>query len=125
MLKIRLARHGSKNRPFYRVVLAEVSSPRDGNFIENLGTFNPLLERNNKDRVKIDSERILYWISKGAKPTERVSYMLHVDKDINYISTNLQKYDSLRAEKDAMLDSGKDNKNPIIPSSDKKSEDKK
>ena len=115
MLKIRLARHGAKNKPFYRVVLAEASSPRDGKFKENLGTFNPLLPKNNKERVKFNSERILYWISKGAKPTERISYLLHVDKNIDFISTKLQKYDDLRAKKEKELNSKKETKPVAAP----------
>jgi len=71
-LKIRLARHGTKKRPFYRVVVADSRAPRDGRFIENLGTFNPLLPKDSEERVKINEERIKHWLSVGAKPTDRV-----------------------------------------------------
>lgn len=71
-LKIRLARGGSKKRPYYRVVIADVRSPRDGRFIEKVGTYNPLLPKDSEQRVTLDVERIQYWISKGAKPTDRV-----------------------------------------------------
>tara|TARA_B110000503_G_C7095376_1_gene391348 strand:+ start:1065 stop:1388 length:324 start_codon:yes stop_codon:yes gene_type:complete len=101
MLKIRLARHGAKNRPFYRVVLAEASAPRDGSFIEQLGNYNPLLSKEHKDRVRLNVERILYWISKGAQPTDRISHMLHVDAKIDYTSAKYKQYDKLRVEKDS------------------------
>ncbi len=71
-LKIRLARGGTKKRPYYRIVVADVRSPRDGRFLEKVGTHNPLLPKDHADRVKLNEERILYWISKGAKPTDRV-----------------------------------------------------
>ena len=71
-LKIRLARGGSKKRPYYRIVIADVRSPRDGRFIEKVGSYNPLLPKDSEERVKLDVERIQHWISKGAKPTDRV-----------------------------------------------------
>ncbi|VAW10071.1 SSU ribosomal protein S16p [hydrothermal vent metagenome] len=71
-LKIRLARGGSKKRPYYRIVIADVRSPRDGRFIERVGTYNPLLAKTDETRVTLNSERITYWLSKGAKPTDRV-----------------------------------------------------
>ncbi|UWR11823.1 30S ribosomal protein S16 [Sulfitobacter mediterraneus] len=75
-MKIRLARGGSKKRPFYRIVAADSRMPRDGRFIEKLGTYNPLLPKDSKERVKMDIEKIQDWISKGAQPTERVARML-------------------------------------------------
>lgn len=74
--KIRLARGGSKKRPFYRVVAADSRMPRDGRFIEKLGTYNPLLPKDSEERVKLDMERIQHWLSEGAKPTDRVARML-------------------------------------------------
>jgi small subunit ribosomal protein S16 len=71
-LKIRLARGGAKKRPFYRIVVAEATAPRDGRFIERLGTYNPILPRDHEERVKLDAERIQHWLSVGAKPTDRV-----------------------------------------------------
>ena len=71
-LKIRLARGGSKKRPYYRIVIADVNAPRDGRFIEKIGTYNPLLPKDSEDRVKIDVDRVKHWISVGAKPTDRV-----------------------------------------------------
>jgi small subunit ribosomal protein S16 len=75
-MKIRLARGGSKKRPFYRIVAADSRMPRDGRFIEKLGTYNPLLPKDSEDRVKMDVEKIEAWIAKGAQPTERVVRML-------------------------------------------------
>ncbi|SLN35984.1 30S ribosomal protein S16 [Pseudoruegeria aquimaris] len=75
-MKIRLARGGSKKRPFYRVVAADSRMPRDGRFIEKLGTYNPLLPKDSEDRVKLDVERIQAWLDKGAQPTDRVARML-------------------------------------------------
>ena len=75
-IKIRLARGGSKKRPFYRIVAADSRMPRDGRFVEKLGTYNPLLPKDSEDRVKMDVEKIEAWIAKGAQPTERVTRML-------------------------------------------------
>ena len=74
-LKIRLARAGSKKRPYYHVVIADVRSPRDGRFIEQIGSWNPLLPRDG-ERVKVDAERIKHWMSHGAQPTDRVARFL-------------------------------------------------
>lgn len=71
-LKIRLARGGSKKRPYYRIVVADIRSPRDGRFIEKVGSYNPLLPKDHADRVKLEVERIQHWVSNGAKPTDRV-----------------------------------------------------
>ncbi|MFI4893640.1 small subunit ribosomal protein S16 [Cohaesibacter marisflavi] len=71
-LKIRLARGGSKKRPYYRIVIADVRSPRDGRFIDKVGSYNPLLPKDSEQRVQLDVERIQHWIEKGAKPTDRV-----------------------------------------------------
>ena len=75
-MKIRLARGGSKKRPFYRIVAADSRMPRDGRFIEKLGTYNPLLPKDSEDRVKMDVEKVQEWIGKGAQPTDRVKRML-------------------------------------------------
>ena len=74
--KIRLARGGSKKRPFYSIVAADVRAPRDGRFIEKLGTFNPLLAKDNEARVTMKVDRIKYWLEQGAQPTDRVLRML-------------------------------------------------
>ena len=75
-IKIRLARGGSKKRPFYRIVAADSRMPRDGRFIEKLGTYNPLLPKDSEDRVKMDIERVQYWLGQGAQPSDRISRML-------------------------------------------------
>jgi len=75
-MKIRLARGGSKKRPFYRIVAADSRMPRDGRYIEKLGTYNPLLPKDSEERVKMNMERIQYWLSEGAQPTDRISRML-------------------------------------------------
>ena len=75
-LKIRLARGGSKKHPFYRIVVAEASSPRDGRFVERLGSYDPMVAKDHQNRVTLNNERIKYWMSKGAKPTLRVHKIL-------------------------------------------------
>ncbi len=75
-MKIRLARGGSKKRPFYRIVAADSRMPRDGRFIEKLGTYNPLLPKDSEERVKMNMERVQHWLDHGAQPTDRVSRML-------------------------------------------------
>jgi small subunit ribosomal protein S16 len=75
-IKIRLARGGSKKRPFYRIVAADSRMPRDGRFIEKLGTYNPLLAKDREDRVIMDVERIQYWLGQGAQTTDRVARFL-------------------------------------------------
>ena len=75
-MKIRLARGGSKKRPFYRVVAADARMPRDGRFIEKLGTYNPLLAKDSEERVKLDLDRVKHWLGQGAQPTDRVARML-------------------------------------------------
>jgi small subunit ribosomal protein S16 len=75
-VKIRLARGGAKRRPFYRIVAADERSPRDGRYIEKLGTFNPLLPKDHAERVVMDTDRIQHWLGNGAKPTDRVLRLL-------------------------------------------------
>jgi len=76
MLKIRLARGGAKKRPYYSIVVADSHSPRDGRFIEKVGAYNPLLKKDDAQRLVLKSERISEWLAKGAQPTERVSRFL-------------------------------------------------
>jgi len=71
-LKIRLARAGSKKRPYYHIVVAAAASPRDGKFIDVLGSFNPMLAKDSADRVKLDGAKAAEWMKKGAQPTDRV-----------------------------------------------------
>ena len=76
MLKIRLARGGAKKRPYYQIVVADSHSPRDGRFLEKVGSYNPLLSKDNPERIKLKVERIQEWMSKGAQPTDRVARFL-------------------------------------------------
>lgn len=71
-LKIRLSRGGAKKRPFYRIVVAEATAPRDGRFIEKLGTYNPILPSDHAERIVLVEDRIKHWLSVGAQPTDRV-----------------------------------------------------
>lgn len=75
-MKIRLARAGSKKRPFYRIVATDSRMPRDGRFLEKLGTYNPLLPKDSEERVKMDAERIQHWLDQGAQPTDRIARFL-------------------------------------------------
>ncbi len=75
-VKIRLSRGGAKKRPYYYVVVAHGTSPRDGRYIEQIGTFDPMLKKDNPDRVKLNDERIKHWLSVGAQPTDRVARLL-------------------------------------------------
>ncbi len=73
---IRLARGGSKKRPYYRIVVADSRSPRDGRFLERVGSYNPLLAKDNPERVKLDADRARHWLSVGAQPSDRVARFL-------------------------------------------------
>ena len=75
-LKIRLARGGSKKRPYYQIVVADARSPRDGRFLEKLGAWNPMLGKDDASRVQIDADRAKEWLAKGAQPTDRVARFL-------------------------------------------------
>lgn len=79
MLKIRLSRGGSKKRPFYAIVVADSRAPRDGRFIEKVGTFNPLLAKDDENRVQLKKEAIEGWLKKGAKPSDRVARFLSAE----------------------------------------------
>ncbi len=75
-VKLRLARAGAKKRPYYHIVAADVTAPRDGRYIERVGSYNPMLPKDSEERVKLNEERCKYWISVGAKPTDRVARFL-------------------------------------------------
>ncbi|WP_411816965.1 30S ribosomal protein S16 [Hyphococcus sp. DH-69] len=87
-LKIRLARGGSKKRPFYSIVVADSRSPRDGRFIEKVGTYNPLLAKTDENRVQYNEERVKYWLDKGAKATDRVARFLSVNGLVKWEAGN-------------------------------------
>lgn len=75
-MKIRLARGGSKKRPHYAIVASDSRMPRDGRFLEKLGVYNPLLPKDSEDRIRMDMERVQYWLGQGAQPTDRVARFL-------------------------------------------------
>ena len=75
-LKIRLARGGAKKRPFYRIVIAEASAPRDGRYVERIGHYNPMVPKDHDQRLLVNGERVKFWMERGAKPTERVQKLL-------------------------------------------------
>ena len=75
-LKIRLARAGAKKRPYYHIVVADSRSPRDGRFLEKVGSYNPMLPAEHEERIRLQSERIQHWLKVGALPTERVAKFL-------------------------------------------------
>ena len=100
-MKIRLARGGSKKRPHYSIVAADSRMPRDGRFLEKLGTYNPLLPKDSEDRVKMNVERVQHWISQGAQVTDRVSRMLEAAGLIEKKTrANLKKGEPGKAAKD-------------------------
>ena len=76
-LKIRMSRSGTNKRPFYKIVVADSRSPRDGRFIERIGHFNPMVPRDSAERFALDQERAKYWVSVGAQPSDRVAKFLH------------------------------------------------
>jgi small subunit ribosomal protein S16 len=90
MLKIRLARGGTKKRPYYSVVIADSHSPRDGRFIEKVGTYNPLLKKDDPNRVVLKVERIQEWMAKGAQPTDRVARELGKVGVVKWTASNNQ-----------------------------------
>jgi len=78
-LKLRLSRAGSKKRPYYHIVVADVRAPRDGRFIERIGAYNPMLPKDREDRITINAERAQHWLSVGARPTDRVARFLDAE----------------------------------------------
>jgi small subunit ribosomal protein S16 len=96
--KLRLTRHGSKKRPFYWLVAADVRSARDGGYIEKLGTFNPLLDKDNPERIKLNKDRVEHWFDKGAQPTERVIKLCKLS-NIKLPKAIAKKYDAILAKK--------------------------
>lgn len=76
-LKIRMARAGAKKRPFFHIVVADSRSPRDGRFIEKIGSYNPMLAKDSPERVKVNEERVKHWLGVGAQPSDRVARFLH------------------------------------------------
>ena len=77
-LKIRLSRGGTKKRPFYRIVVAEAASPRDGKYVERVGHYNPMVPKEHDNRLSVNAERVKFWMGQGAKPTDRVHKLLAI-----------------------------------------------
>ena len=136
MLRIRLSMGGVRKRPIYKIVIADSRYPRDGKFIEKIGSYNPLLPKDKKDRIKVEAERVKYWISKGAQPTTRVSRLLGevqlmpMPKPGNNPQKAIPKKDRKKAEgdkKDAPAADGKksDQKGETKKEEPKKEEPKK
>jgi small subunit ribosomal protein S16 len=114
-VKIRLARGGQKKNPYYRIVVANNTAPRDGDFLEKVGTYNPMLEKKDNNRVTLVKDRVDYWLSKGAKPTDRVAKFLaaaginlpeHIKKEmaIKVKSRTIRKPKKERPEKAAKVE---------------------
>ena len=107
MLAIRMTRHGAKKRPFFHIVVADSRSPRDGRFIEKLGTYNPMLPKDSKERVHLELERIKHWISKGAQPSDRVSRFLDAAGVLKRKPRNNPEKAVPRAERKAQAEAAK------------------
>lgn len=102
-MKIRLARGGSKKRPFYRIVAADSRMPRDGRYVEKLGTYNPLLAKDDEARVQMNMERVNYWLGEGAQPTDRISRFLEAAGVVaKKERANLKKGEPGKAAKDRL-----------------------
>ncbi|MDE5057914.1 30S ribosomal protein S16 [Wolbachia endosymbiont of Drosophila bocki] len=95
-VKIRLARFGAKKRPFYRIVVADSRAPRDGRFIEKIGQYDPMLPKDNKNRVVVKADRLKHWLSVGAQATERVLWF--IKKGIVTLETEPQKTEKKKVE---------------------------
>ena len=120
---------GAKKRPVYKIVVADSRFPRDGRFIEKLGFFNPLVPKNKKDRMKIEVERVKYWMSQGAKPTTRVARILGEAEVIpmptpgNNPLKAIPKKDRKKIEKDSK-DNKEDTKKEVVPKVEEKKDQK-
>ena len=126
MLKLRLSMGGTKKRPIYKIVVADSRFARDGRFIEKLGFFNPLLPKEKEERVGLETDRIKYWISQGAKPTTRVARILGEAEIIpmptsgNNPLKGIPKKDRKKTEKD----SKEDTKKEAVPKAEEKKDKK-
>ena len=120
-VRIRLSRMGAKKRPSYKIVIADSRRSRDGKFIERIGTYNPMLQKNNPDRVKIDIERAKYWLGQGAKPSDRVTIFLSnmgvVEKPIITKKTisHISKKERRAKEKESEPKDKKEDAKPVAP----------
>jgi len=122
MLKLRLSMGGTKKRPVYKIVVAESRFARDGRFIEKLGFFNPLLPKEKEDRIRLETDRIKYWISQGAKPTTRVARILG-EKQIIPMPANSNNPQKAIPKKDRKkADAPKEEKKADAPKEEKKAD---
>jgi len=122
MLKLRLSMGGTKKRPVYKIVVAESRFARDGRFIEKLGFFNPLLPKEKEDRIRLETDRIKYWIGQGAKPTTRVARILG-EKQIIPMPTNSNNPQKAIPKKDRKkAEAPKEEKKAEAPKEEKKAE---
>lgn len=102
--RLRFTRHGAKKKPFYWLVAADARAPRDGRFIEKLGTYNPLLPKDNKDRIAFNKERINYWLANGAQPTEKIEKLFNLEGiSINFKKKKFRKQYEPSADKGPKL----------------------
>ena len=124
MLKLRLSMGGTKKRPVYKIVVADSRFPRDGRFIEKLGFFNPLMPKEKKERVGLQSERIKYWLSQGAKPTTRVARLLGENNlmEMPKPGNNPNKAIPKKDRKKDSSDAPKEEKKAEAPKEEKKAE---
>ena len=131
MLRIRLSMGGVRKRPVYKIVIADNRYPRDGKFIEKIGSYNPLLPKDKKERIKVDAERVKYWMSKGAQPTMRVYRLLGevqlmpMPKTGNNPQKAIPKKDRKKAEGDKKEETKKDTSVAGGKKSDQKADAKK
>ena len=123
MLKLRLSMGGTKKRPVYKIVVADSRFPRDGRFIEKLGYFNPLLPKDKKDRVGLESERIKYWLSQGAKPTTRVARILGENKLIEMPAAGNNPNKAIPKKDRKKQDAGAEDKKADAPKAEEKKTD--
>ena len=122
MLKLRLSMGGTKKRPVYKIVVADSRFARDGRFIEKLGFFNPLLPKEKEDRIRLETDRIKYWISQGAKPTTRVARILG-EKQIIPMPANSNNPQKAIPKKDRKkADAPKEEKKADAPKEEKKAD---
>jgi small subunit ribosomal protein S16 len=102
--KLRFTRHGSKKKPFYWLVAADARAPRDGRYIEKLGTYNPLLTKDNKDRIIFNKERINYWLSNGAQPTDKIEKLFNIEGiEINFKKKKFRKQYEVKTDRGPKL----------------------
>jgi small subunit ribosomal protein S16 len=107
MLVIRMARAGTKKRPFYHIVVADSRSPRDGRFIERIGHFNPLMPKEKTERLKLDLEKVKTWMAKGAQPSDRVMRFLDAAGVLTRLKRNNPKKAVPRKERKAKEEAAK------------------